>query len=476
MKAGLRASYQWVNQDTLDAINRKEWRQLLFVMCYLHSITQERRKFGPIGWNIPYEFNQSDLSACVQFLQNHVMEMDSKKAAAPTWATIRYMVSDIQYDGRITDDFDQLLMGTYSERYFHQGILEQNVELFQGYNVPDTDKIEDFRKAIEDLTGQDNPELFGLHSNADLTFRSLQVTEAISTITMTMPKSGGGGGSGLSREEQVDQIAADLLAKVPASFEIEDTKEKLKKLGTTQPLTVFLRQEIDRLNIILNLSRSTLTNLRLAIAGTVALAGDLIDALESLFNAKIPASWLKKSWDAGTLGMWFNGLLQRHEQLQRWLTAGRPKGFWLTGFFNPQGFLTAMKQEVTRKHAADKWALDDMVMTSEVTHPPKEFEQLRESPSEGVYVYGLYLDGCHWSGKENRLVDPEPKKLYSPLPVLFVTSVLAKNRSPEGMFEAPCYKVKKRTTLNFITKFDLRTEDPIAKWVMRGVGLLCSVD
>ena len=32
MKAGLRASYQWVNQDTLDAINRKEWRQLLFVM------------------------------------------------------------------------------------------------------------------------------------------------------------------------------------------------------------------------------------------------------------------------------------------------------------------------------------------------------------------------------------------------------------------------------------------------------------
>eukprot|EP00879_Flechtneria_rotunda_P016890 GHRR01017680.1.p2 GENE.GHRR01017680.1~~GHRR01017680.1.p2 ORF type:complete len:364 (+),score=128.91 GHRR01017680.1:649-1740(+) len=144
MKAGLRASYQWVNQDMLDAVSRQEWRQLLFVMCFLHSVVQERRKFGPIGWNVPYEFNASDLSACTQFLQNHLLEMDAKKAPQPTWETVRYMISVIQYGGRITDDFDQLLMDTYAEKYFHQGVLQPNFELYRdersgfSYRVPDS--------------------------------------------------------------------------------------------------------------------------------------------------------------------------------------------------------------------------------------------------------------------------------------------------------------------------------------------------
>jgi dynein heavy chain len=35
-------------------------------LTYFHSVVRERRRFGPIGWNILYDFNDSDFRVSIK--------------------------------------------------------------------------------------------------------------------------------------------------------------------------------------------------------------------------------------------------------------------------------------------------------------------------------------------------------------------------------------------------------------------------
>eukprot|EP00985_Skeletonema_marinoi_P019833 scaffold11509_cov105-Skeletonema_marinoi.AAC.1 len=114
LRAGLLRSYTpgvMVDQDRLERVDTPLWRQLIFALCFLHSIVQERRKFGPLGWCIPYEYNNGDLQSCMLFLEKHLYNGEI------SWGTFQYMVSDVQYGGKITDSLDVRLFRTYTKEW-----------------------------------------------------------------------------------------------------------------------------------------------------------------------------------------------------------------------------------------------------------------------------------------------------------------------------------------------------------------------
>lgn len=80
-----------MNQTMLDLCDAQQYIPLIYTISFLHTVVQERRKFGPLGWNIPYEFNSADWLASCLFLNNYLSDYEPKQGMS--WPTIRYDIN-----------------------------------------------------------------------------------------------------------------------------------------------------------------------------------------------------------------------------------------------------------------------------------------------------------------------------------------------------------------------------------------------
>ena len=68
-----------------------KYKKLLFALCFFHSVLLERRKFQTLGWNIPYEFNDSDFDVCESILQIYLGSPETP------WEALKYLIADANY-------------------------------------------------------------------------------------------------------------------------------------------------------------------------------------------------------------------------------------------------------------------------------------------------------------------------------------------------------------------------------------------
>jgi len=395
------------------------------------------------------------------------------------------------------------LFVTYAAKWFCDDVFRlsftfNNYQADYNYKIPEGLDIQTFRSAIETIPPVDSPLIFGLHTNADLTYRLKDASEMLTTIMETQPKDSGSS-TGKSVDEIVKESALELLTKMPPDFVEEVFRAQIVKLrgppkledkGFGAPLNIFLFQELQRLQNIIGIVRSNLHNVASAIDGTVVMTTDLLEDLHSIFDSRVPKRWTydasfaEISWLLPSIGGWFTGLLDRHAQLNNWLENGRRemRSYWITGFTNAQGFLTAIKQEVTRQHKKDQWALDDVATHTDVlTGDP---ERIKDMPEEGQNIHGLFIEGARWNRGEGKLDESEPKKLFVPMPVIYVTAMTLKDvknqgasYGPHGPYNAAVYKYPRRNDRYLIFRLLLKTttEHPF-HWRLRGVCLVAQVD
>ncbi|XP_055711493.1 dynein axonemal heavy chain 8-like [Phlebotomus papatasi] len=471
LKAGLKMTYGNLTQDMLDFSNSKYYIPLIYAISFMYTVVQERRKYGPIGWNIPYEFNSADwLSSCM-FVQNHLQEVESRVSSL-NWSAIRYMLSQVHFGGRVTDNMDKRLLTAFTQMWFENSIIQDDFQLRPGYPVIKLKTKEDYLDYFEKMDEADGPEICGLHRNIEINYNVMVVENILNTALAVQPKGAGGATrDGESRESQVTRQTKELLQKLPAQFDMHEVELRLVEMDILNPMAIFLRQEINSMQYLLGVIGKNLKDLLLAIDGMIVMSAALQDTMDTLYDGKIPKAWEKCSWPTTErLGFWFGDLLKRNEFLRSWCFNGRPNLFWFAGLFNPNGFLTAIRQEGVKRH--NDWPLDSVILDNSVLN--MFASDCKKAVKEGVLVHGLVLEGAGWDRKNSALCDPQSKLIYTQMPVFHIFAISGKVPRDYDYYECPVYRTSRRqhciTTLRLRTVKKAKEKD--TNWILRGTALI----
>eukprot|EP01062_Namystynia_karyoxenos_P076714 TRINITY_DN7573_c0_g3_i1.p1 TRINITY_DN7573_c0_g3~~TRINITY_DN7573_c0_g3_i1.p1 ORF type:complete len:4614 (+),score=1785.85 TRINITY_DN7573_c0_g3_i1:132-13973(+) len=467
------------------------WKRLCFALCFYHAVIQERRAFGPLGWNIPYEFNATDLVISLKQLHAFIGEYDQIPFAALT-----YLAGECNYGGRVTDDRDRRCLMAMLRGYYTEQVLTGDFELdreSRQYPIPAEGRHEDYCAFIQGLPTMTPPSVFGLHANADIAKDERETRLLLSALLVTQPRTAAAAGEGeeaADPKEQVLEVARTLAAKLPDLFDVESARREYP-VTYTESMNTVLTMELQRYNNLLRVVRRTLHSLQRAIKGEIVLDNNLEGMLNDMLDGRIPRLWLRRSHPSlKPLGAYVTDLCDRLGFLSHWVQHGAPVVFWLSGFFFTQSFLTGVQQNFARRHN-----LEIDTLSWEFEYLSGMTEEGLEKPDSGCYIRGLFLEGAGWEDATSSLRESDHKVLHVPFPIVHLrpTQKPRSGMDEAGLFgalyKAPLYKTSERRGIlsttghnsNFVMPFlvpvppEGYAADP-AHWVKRGVALLCQLD
>jgi dynein heavy chain len=124
--ANIKQNFKKLSDEELESCPREEFKSLMYVLSFFHAAIMERRKYGKIGWNVNYDFNDSDFRISKDLIKlylNKSVELDEENLP---WDTLRYLIGEAMYGGRVTDDWDRRIVNTYLNEFMGDFIFDQN--------------------------------------------------------------------------------------------------------------------------------------------------------------------------------------------------------------------------------------------------------------------------------------------------------------------------------------------------------------
>jgi len=335
LKSNLLRAYLSFEADWFEGACRKSeacqhaFRKMLFGLCFFHALIQERCNYGPLGWNIQYQFSEPDRQICVSQLKMFLEENE-----AIPYAALRYTASEANYGGRVTDVQDRRCINSILTDFYCSEILKDDYRFSTSgtYYAPPFCGLDGYIDYIKALPLNQMPEAFGLHANANLTAAISEAMRLLQTACSLQPTTGGGEG-GRSSDTILSEGSAKFLAELPKPFDTEAVTAKYP-VDYNESMNTVLNQELLRFNKLVVKVRSTLEDVGKAVQGLVVMSPELEIVANGILLNVTPSVWKGVSYPSLKPTVSYVGdLCARLKFLQDWIDDGIPLTFWLSGFF-----------------------------------------------------------------------------------------------------------------------------------------------
>lgn len=130
LKANMSSTLSKLSDQDLSICSHDAFKPLVYVVSFLHAIIQDRRKYGKIGWNVSYDFNESDFKISFNLLNLYLTKSIQNKEETIPWNSLKYLIGQAMYGGRVTDDYDRRILVTYIDEYMGDFLFDKNREFF----------------------------------------------------------------------------------------------------------------------------------------------------------------------------------------------------------------------------------------------------------------------------------------------------------------------------------------------------------
>ena len=469
--ANLKNVYCQVGQQQFDDCGEiYGYKKLLFCLAWMHCVLIERRRFKNLGFNVQYDFSNSDFEVC-----NDILGVMLGNDNSIPFDALQYLIGEAIYGGRVTDEWDRRLLMVLVKTLFCQEAVDQPSFALGGeYTIPHNGTMVSYKTHISSFPTYDHPSAFGQHTNAQVASQVEDAKRLLGSLSLLRP------------DKQTKQLnpnngndkgrqCLDKLKAVPQCLDMKRVSAYENHSLDSSAMKTFLVQEVERYNELLNVIHSTRVHLEDGINGKAAMTSTLETQLKTLSEFQVPTHWQHLYNSTKPLDSWISELYKRVRQLELWIDNGAPKIFWLGGFSNPSGFLTAVLQtEARRKNLSiDFFTWNFNVITTVA-------ENHLEVPNEGVYISGLFLEGASYDVTLDCLLDPKPMQLLFNMPIIHFQPTESPKKPVCEKYTCPMYICPDRAgpsqSPSYFFSLNLNSgEKSSDHWVKRGVAILLTI-